>query len=87
MNADDVKVLIVEDVRCDIYGDLYGHDRVAESIAWKFSVLFKDLETLTTSARALLKAVDETEVTISSETADACNALEATLWAHGRRTE
>ncbi len=84
MNADDIKALIEEDVRCDIYGDLYGHDRVAESIALKFSDLMKDLEALSSSVRVLLKAIDETEITMSKETVDACNALEATLWKHGK---
>lgn len=26
-----IKLLIEEDVRCDIHGDLYGHERVAEN--------------------------------------------------------
>lgn len=30
---EEIKLLIEEDVRCDIHGDLYGHERVAEYLA------------------------------------------------------
>lgn len=34
---EDIKLrvmeIIKEDVRCDIHGDIYGHDRAAETIA------------------------------------------------------
>ena len=37
-----IKLLIEEDVRCDIHGDLYGHERVAEHLAERIDALVKE---------------------------------------------
>lgn len=41
-----IKLLIEEDVRCDIHGDLYGHERVAEHLAERIDALVKENEEL-----------------------------------------
>lgn len=46
MDAYDIKTMIEEDVRCDIHGDLYGHERVAEIIAERFDALMKQINIL-----------------------------------------
>ena len=41
-----IKLLIEEDVRCDIHGDLYGHERVAEHLADRIDALVQENEEL-----------------------------------------
>jgi hypothetical protein len=38
-NYEAIKLLIEEEVSVDIYGDLYGHERVAEHLAAQFDAL------------------------------------------------
>lgn len=37
MNKDEIMQLIKEEVSFDIYGDIYGHDRLAEIIEYAIS--------------------------------------------------
>ena len=54
-----IKLLIEEDVRCDIHGDLYGHERVAEHLADRFDALVKENEELKAKlAKAQKQAAD-----------------------------
>lgn len=46
MNAYNIKTMIEEDVRCDIHGDLYGHERVAEHLAERFEYLQERIDAL-----------------------------------------
>jgi len=46
MSKEEIMKLIEEDVSTDIYGDLYGHDRVAEHIAIKFITMEAEIEKL-----------------------------------------
>ena len=39
MDEYDIRVMIEQDVSVDIYGDISGHDRTAESLAARFDVL------------------------------------------------
>jgi DNA-binding MurR/RpiR family transcriptional regulator len=43
MTLEEIMKLIEEDVRVDIYGDLYGHDRVAEDLAFQFMQLESEI--------------------------------------------
>ena len=45
-NYEAIKLLIEEDVSVDIYGDLYGHERVAEHLAERFAALEKEIAEL-----------------------------------------
>jgi uncharacterized small protein (DUF1192 family) len=45
-NYEAIKLLIEEDVRCDIHGDLYGHERVAEHLAERFDLLQQKIDEL-----------------------------------------
>jgi len=40
---EEIKLLIEEDVRFDIYGDPWGHERVAEHLAERFEALEKEI--------------------------------------------
>lgn len=46
MDAYDIKTMIEEDVSCDIHGDLYGHERVAEYIAERFAMMQAEIDAL-----------------------------------------
>lgn len=46
MTKEEIMSLIKEDVSVDIYGDLYGHERVAEIIATKFFSMEMEIERL-----------------------------------------
>lgn len=46
MKSDYIKKWIEEDVRVDIYGDLYGHDRIAEDLADMITALENRIEEL-----------------------------------------
>ena len=46
MDFYDIRVMIEQDVKVDIHGDFFGHERVAEYIAEKFAVLVKENEEL-----------------------------------------
>jgi len=46
MTKEEIMKLIEEDVSTDIYGDLYGHDRVAEYIAIRFITMEAEIEKL-----------------------------------------
>ena len=46
MTKEEIMKIIEEDVRVDIYGDLYGHDRAAESLAYQFMCLEVEIERL-----------------------------------------
>ena len=46
MTKEEIMKLIEEDASVDIYGDLYGHDRAAESLAYKFMCLESEIERL-----------------------------------------
>ena len=46
MTKEEIMKLIEEDVSIDIYGDLYGHDRVAEYIAIRFITMEAEIERL-----------------------------------------
>lgn len=37
MTLEEIMKLIEEDVKVDIYGDLYGHDRVAEILMYEIT--------------------------------------------------
>ena len=39
MDEYDIRVMIEDDVKADIHGDLYGHERVAETLAHRFRVM------------------------------------------------
>ena len=54
-----IKLLIEEDVRCDIYGDLYGHERVAEHLAERFDALVKENEELKAKLAKAQKQVSD----------------------------
>ena len=41
-----IKLLIEEEIRADIYGDLYGHESVAEHLAERIDALVKENEEL-----------------------------------------
>ena len=45
-NYEAIKLLIEEEVRCDIHGDLWGHERVAEHLAERFDALEKEIASL-----------------------------------------
>lgn len=46
MTKEEIMKLIEEDVSVDIYGDLHGHERVAEIIASKFMSLEVEIDRL-----------------------------------------
>ena len=46
MTKEEIMKLIEEDISTDIYGDLYGHDRVSEHLAIKFIQLESEIERL-----------------------------------------
>jgi hypothetical protein len=46
MDVYDIKTMIEEDVCCDIHGDLYGHERVAEYIAERFVMMQAEIDAL-----------------------------------------
>lgn len=46
MDAYDIKAMIEADVCCDIHGDLYGHERVAEYIAERFAMMQAEIDGL-----------------------------------------
>ena len=46
MTKEEIMQLIQEDVKADIYGDLYGHDRAAESIAFRFIQMQAEIDKL-----------------------------------------
>ena len=46
MTKEEIMQLIQEDVKVDIYGDLYGHDRAAESIAFRFDQMQAKIDKL-----------------------------------------
>ena len=46
MTKEELIKLIEEDVSVDIYGDLHGHDRVAECIAIRFITMKDEIERL-----------------------------------------
>jgi hypothetical protein len=41
-----IKLLIEEEVSVDIYGDLYGHERVAEHLAERFDMMQAEIDAL-----------------------------------------
>lgn len=53
-----IKLLIEEDVRCDIHGDLYGHERVAEHLAERFDYLRERIDALKEVNEHLQKEVN-----------------------------
>lgn len=64
MGADDIKTMIEEDVRCDIHGDLYGHERVAEHLAERIDALVKENEELKQRLEALSSAIRSADLVI-----------------------
>lgn len=52
-NYEAIKLLIEESVRCDIYGDLWGHERVAENLAEQFDALERENEQLKLKLRQI----------------------------------
>ena len=59
MTFGDIKLLIEDYVRCDIHGDLYGQERVAEHLAERFDALIKENEELKAKlAKAEKQAAD-----------------------------
>ena len=57
-----IKLLIEEDVRCDIHGDLYGHERVAEHLAERIDALFKENEELKDNGWTLSKGKSKRKI-------------------------
>ncbi len=45
-NYEAIKLLIEDYVRCDIHGDLWGHERAAEHLAERFDALEKKIAEL-----------------------------------------
>lgn len=54
-----IKLLIEEDVRCDIHGDLYGHERVAENLAEQFDHLENENKQLKEKLKRIVEIVRE----------------------------
>jgi len=46
VTKEEIMQMIEEDVRADIYGDLYGHDRAAESIVIRFILMQAEIDRL-----------------------------------------
>lgn len=57
MDQQAIEQEILDSVRCDIYGDCYGHDRAAEGIAAAFAAKDREIARL---KQALLILADPT---------------------------
>lgn len=66
-----IKLLIEEDVRCDIHGDLYGHESVAEHLAERIDALWKENEKLKAKLADIVEAYDWWQV----DTYDRCQSV------------
>ena len=58
-NYEAIKLLIEESVRCDIYGDLWGHERVSENLAEQFDELQRENEQLKLKLRRISDIIRE----------------------------
>ena len=44
--VEEIKLLIEDDVRLDEHGNMYGHERVAEALAFRIEYLVKEIQRL-----------------------------------------
>ena len=53
MTVDEIKNMIEMDVRVDLYGDFYGHERTAETLAAMFASRDAEIARLRDKLRSL----------------------------------